>query len=380
VIRENLDRILEGLEPGHVEVLADDRIELGGCLLDTPSETWTAASNAARQSVAHAARGEVGFRRRRSPARVIRYLNAVRRADLTRRLGSVSEYHGLIVESIGPDVFVGELCEVHSTAPTRTVLAEVIGIRNGRVLLMPYEDLRGVTHGAEVVATGALARAGVGDELLGRIVDAFGAPLDSAAPPRLPEEQALYPGPINPLARTRIDTVLQTGVRAIDTMLTIGRGQRVAIISGSGVGKSTLLGMIARNMDADVNVIALVGERGREVRHFIEDSLGPEGLKRSVVVVATSDQPALVRRRAAFRGDRDRRALPGARPAGCADDGFRDALRRGAARDRLVDRRAAHRSRLHADGIRLSAAPARAGRDDRERVDHGFLYRSRRGR
>jgi len=180
------------------------------------------------------------------------------------------------------------------------VAAEVIGIRNGRVLLMPYEELRGVTYGAEVVATGRSARAAVGAGLLGRVVDAFGAPLDNGPPLALAAAQPLYPSPINPLARTRIDRVLETGVRVIDTLLTLGRGQRVAVISGSGVGKSTLLGMIARNMDADVNVIALVGERGREVRHFIEDSLGAHGLERSVVVVATSDQPALVRRRAAF--------------------------------------------------------------------------------
>jgi flagellum-specific ATP synthase len=229
---------------------------------------------------------------------VNQYLEAVRGAELTRRLGSVSEYHGLLVESIGPDVFVGELCEVRSGS--RPVAAEVIGIRNGRVLLMPYEDLRGVTYGAEVVATGKSARAAVGPGLLGRVVDAFGAPLDSGPPLALGAGQPLYPDPINPLARSRIDRVLETGVRVIDTLLTIGRGQRIAVISGSGVGKSTLLGMIARNMDADVNVIALVGERGREVRHFIEDSLGAQGLKRSVVVVATSDQPALVRRRAAF--------------------------------------------------------------------------------
>jgi flagellum-specific ATP synthase len=231
---------------------------------------------------------------------VTRLLDAVRGAELMRRLGSVTEYHGLVVESAGPDVFVGELCEVQSRSPARTVSAEVIGIRDGRVLLMPYEDLRGVTYGAEVVATGKAARAAVGDALLGRVVDAFGAPLDDGPRLALAAEQPLYPGPINPLARERIGRVLETGVRVIDTLLTIGRGQRIAVISGSGVGKSTLLGMIARNMDADVNVIALVGERGREVRHFIEDSLGPEGLKRSVVVVATSDQPALVRRRAAF--------------------------------------------------------------------------------
>jgi flagellum-specific ATP synthase len=206
---------------------------------------------------------------------VIHYLNAVRRADLTRRLGKVAEYHGLVVESVGPDVFIGELCEVHSTAPERTVFAEVIGIRNGRVLLMPYEDLRGVTYGADVVATGVSPRVHVGEELLGRVVDAFGSPIDAGPTPQLVEERGLYPSPINPLARTRIDTVLQTGVGAIDAMLTLGRGQRVAVISGSGVGKSTLLGMIARNMDADVNVIALVGERGPKVGHFIEDSLGP---------------------------------------------------------------------------------------------------------
>ena len=228
------------------------------------------------------------------------YLNAVREAELKRRLGSVTEYHGLVVESAGPDVFVGELCEVHSRAPARSVAAEVIGIRNGRVLLMPYEELRGVSYGAEVVATGRSARAAVGAGLLGRVVDAFGAPLDNGPPLALAAQQPLYPSPINPLARTRIDRVLETGVRVVDALLTLGRGQRVAVISGSGVGKSTLLGMIARNMDADVNVIALVGERGREVRHFIEDSLGAQGLERSVVVVATSDQPALVRRRAAF--------------------------------------------------------------------------------
>jgi len=199
----------------------------------------------------------------------MRYLHAVRDAELKRRLGSVTEYHGLVVESAGPDVFVGELCEVHSRAPERSVAAEVIGIRNGRVLLMPYEELRGVTYGAEVVATGRSARAAVGAGLLGRVVDAFGAPLDNGPPLALAAAQPLYPSPINPLARTRIDRVLETGVRVIDTLLTLGRGQRVAVISGSGVGKSTLLGMIARNMDADVNVIALVGERGREVRHFI---------------------------------------------------------------------------------------------------------------
>src|SRR5581483_5958769 len=165
--------------------------------------------------------------------------------------------------------------------------------------MTPYEEPRGISLGAEVVATGKTALMAVGANLLGRVIDAFGQPLDGKSLPLPAARYPVYPEPLNPLKRTRITEVLETGVRAIDTLLTIGRGQRVGIFSGSGVGKSTLLGMIARNMNADVNVIALVGERGREVRDFIEETLGPEGLKRSVVVAATSDQPALVRVRAA---------------------------------------------------------------------------------
>ena len=228
------------------------------------------------------------------------YLEAVRSADFVRRTGSVSQFFGLVIGSQGPDVFVGELCEVHSRTQGGPIAAEVIGLKEGKVLLMPYEELRGISLGSEVIATGKAAYVHVGDGLLGRVVDAFGVPLDGRPLPRLPASYPVYPAPINPLKRTRIKQVLETGIRAIDGMLTVGRGQRMGIFSGSGVGKSTLLGMIARNMNADVNVIALVGERGREVRDFIEDILGPEGLKRSVVVVATSDQPALMRMRAAM--------------------------------------------------------------------------------
>jgi flagellum-specific ATP synthase len=228
-----------------------------------------------------------------------RCLTAVRSADFVRRTGKVSQFFGLVVESIGPDVFVGELCEIYSRTQGTPVFAEVVGLREGKVLLMPYDELQGVSLGSEVIATGKAVYASVGEELLGRVIDAFGTPLDGRPAPRLTKQYPLHPEPINPLRRTRIRQVLETGVRPIDTLLTLGRGQRVGIFSGSGVGKSTLLGMIARNMNADVNVIALVGERGREVRDFIEDILGPEGLKRSVVVVATSDQPALVRTRAA---------------------------------------------------------------------------------
>lgn len=225
---------------------------------------------------------------------------AVRDSELVRRTGTVSQFSGLLIESIGPDAFVNELCEIHERANPAGVPAEVIALKAGRVLLMPYQDLRGISLGAEVIATGRSATVPVSQSMLGRVVDAFGAPLDGKGVVQPTAYQPLYAKPINPLARTRIVSILETGVRAIDSLLTVGRGQRMGIFSGSGVGKSSLLGMVARNMDADVNVVALVGERGREVRDFVEDVLGPEGLRRSVVVAATSDQPALVRRRAAF--------------------------------------------------------------------------------
>lgn len=228
------------------------------------------------------------------------YLTAVKATDFVRRTGKVSQLLGSVVESIGPDVFIGELCEIYSHTIGRPVCAEVVGLRESRVLMTPYEEPRGISLGAEVVATGRAVYMPVGEQLLGRVVDALGHPLDGKAPPPAVARYPIYPEPLNPLKRSRITQVLETAVRAIDTLLTIGRGQRVGIFSGSGVGKSTLLGMIARHMNADVNVIALVGERGREVRDFIEGTLGPKGLARSVVVVATSDQPALVRMRAAL--------------------------------------------------------------------------------
>lgn len=229
------------------------------------------------------------------------YLHAAQRTELIRRLGKVTQFFGLIVESNGPDVFLGELCEIYSQGGESVpVAAEVVGIRDGKVLLMPYGELRGIGLGSEVIATGRPVEVNVGNELLGRVVDAFGKPLDGKPLSNSGKLYPLYKEPINPLKRPRINKILETGVRAVDTLLTVGRGQRMGIFAGSGVGKSTLMGMIARNMNADVNVIALIGERGREVADFIEQSLGDEGLKRSVVVVATSDQPALVRLRAAL--------------------------------------------------------------------------------
>ena len=228
-----------------------------------------------------------------------RYVEAVRTAQLVRKLGHVRQLGGVGIEANGPDTVIGEICEVRprSGAP---VLAEVVGLRDGRTTLMPYGDIEGLGIGCEVVATGRMPRVGVGAGLLGRVIDAFGEPLDGKPAPRTEATRALKSAPLNPLTRPPIDTVLETGVRCIDALLTIGLGQRIGIFAGSGVGKSTLLGMIARNTLAEVNVIALIGERGREVREFIDRQLGPEGLARSVVVVATSDQPALARARAAY--------------------------------------------------------------------------------
>lgn len=229
-----------------------------------------------------------------------RYVSAVRNAQFMRRTGRVTQFFGLVLESNGPDVFLGEVCEIYSHANGVPIKAEVVGLKDGKVLLMPYGELNGVSLGSEVIATGRPVEVMIGEGLLGRVIDAFGQPIDGKPMPLFQEHYHLKSEPLNPLTRARIKDVLETGVRSIDTLLTLGRGQRVGIFSGSGVGKSTLLGMIARNMRADVNVIGLIGERGREVLEFIEKNLGRDGLKRSVVVVATSDQPALVRSRAAY--------------------------------------------------------------------------------
>lgn len=229
-----------------------------------------------------------------------RYLHAVKDAQWVRRTGRITQLLGLVAEANGPDVFLGERCEILSPSARAPISAEVVGLRQGKVLLMPYGETRGIGLGSEVVASGEPAQIPVGHVLIGRVVDAFCAPLDGRPLDGFEANYPLYAQPLNPLERTRISAVLETGVRAIDGLLTLGRGQRMGIFAGSGVGKSTLLGMIARNMNADVNVIALVGERGREVRSFIEESLGEEGLKRSVVIAATSDQPALIRSHAAL--------------------------------------------------------------------------------
>jgi flagellum-specific ATP synthase len=212
----------------------------------------------------------------------------------------VQQVVGLVIESVGPAARIGELCELHSGRTASPIRAEVVGFRDNRVLLMPLGDMTNISHGDEVRSTGRTLTVPVGECLLGRTLDALGVPIDGGAPIIGAEEREAHQTPPHPLQRQRISAPLALGVRAIDAFLTCGRGQRIGIFSGSGVGKSTLLGMIARNSEADVNVIALIGERGREVRDFIERDLGEAGMRKSVVVVATSDQPAILRLKGAL--------------------------------------------------------------------------------
>jgi flagellum-specific ATP synthase len=229
-----------------------------------------------------------------------RLLESVRAADWVKRTGRIVRSVGLTVESEGPDARLGEICEISARGRGDRTLAEVVGFAEGRVLLMPYDDLLGIESGSEVLASGESAHVLAGRHLLGRVIDGFGQPIDERPLSATGTKRALYPPPLNPLRRGMVEQVLETGVRAIDALLTIGCGQRVGIFSGSGVGKSTVVGMIARQVKADVSVIALIGERGREVKTFVETGLSAEARGRTVVVAATSDQPALVRRRAAF--------------------------------------------------------------------------------
>jgi flagellum-specific ATP synthase len=227
---------------------------------------------------------------------------ALQDADLHRRHGRVCDLIGLIVESTGLEAEVGEVCSIETGRGRTAVPAEVVGFRAGRTLLMALGDATGIGPGARVTATGRALRVDVADSLLGRALDGLGRPIDGLGPvggagSRARDVQA---SPPDPLERPRIHERVSLGVRALDALVPCGRGQRLGIFAGSGVGKSSLLGMIARSTSAEVNVICLVGERGREVREFIERDLGPEGLARSVVIVATSDQPALVRIKAAF--------------------------------------------------------------------------------
>ena len=230
----------------------------------------------------------------------LRYQERLSKLNGAGPVGRVVKVVGLTVESQGPPAALGEACSI-STRDGRETLAEVVGFRDGRVLLMPWEQLDGICPGAAVRSTGCPLQVPVGNAVLGRIVDPLGRPLDDLGPLAAQhDKKSIVRDVPNPSRRGRISQVVETGVRVMDAFTTCGRGQRIGIFAGSGVGKSSLLGMISRHSSAEINVIALIGERGREVLEFVEKDLGPEALKRSVIIVATSDQPALVRVKAAF--------------------------------------------------------------------------------
>ncbi len=229
-----------------------------------------------------------------------KYSSALKENTLLKFSGRVSKIIGLMIESIGPAVEIGEVCDIYPIKNTQSLKGEVVGFNNDKVLIMPLGDMTGIGPGSRVVATGHALQVDVSEDLLGRILDGLGNPIDEMGKPSNDKKYPANNDPPNPLFRDKIVEPIPLGIRTLDTLLTCGRGQRIGIFAGSGVGKSTLLGMIAKYTKADVNVIALVGERGREVREFIENDLGEEGLKRSVVVVATSDKPALVRVKAAL--------------------------------------------------------------------------------
>ena len=229
-----------------------------------------------------------------------KYHRRLSRVNTMKLTGTVSRATSMLVESLGPEVPVGELCELTTQTKDKSVLAEVVGFKEKRTLLMPIGNTDGISPKSEVIATGYPLNIKLGVSLIGRVLDGLGNPIDNKGPVTYDETRAVYNDPPDPMERHLITEPINTGIRAIDSLLTCGKGQRLGIFSGSGVGKSTLLGNIAKSSKADVNVIALIGERGREVREFIEHNLGEEGLKKSVVVVVTSDKPAVVRMKGGF--------------------------------------------------------------------------------
>lgn len=224
-----------------------------------------------------------------------KYIEAVQDTRTLWQDGKVVEVIGLVITSTGPATSVGELCKIYPHPDSEPVLAEVVGFRNNQVLLMPLGDLSGINPGSVVVATGENLSINVGHELIGRVVGGIGQPIDGKGSIKTSQRRPIYANPPDPLARTRIKEQMVTGIRAVDSFVACGKGQRMGIFSGSGVGKSVLMGMVARNSRSPINVIGLIGERGREVREFLEKDLGEEGLSRSVVVSVTSDQPPLVK-------------------------------------------------------------------------------------
>lgn len=229
-----------------------------------------------------------------------KYHRALGQVNSIRIHGKVTEIIGLVVEGNGPAASIGELCGIFPSGSANPVTAEVVGFKKGKVLLMPLQTIQGLSPGCKIVSLGRKAGVNVGKNLLGRVIDGLGNPIDNKGSIECESDYPIYADPINPLERGRIAEPVDLGIRALNGILSCGKGQRMGIFAGSGVGKSILLGMMARNTNADVNVIGLIGERGREVREFLEKNLGQKGLARSVVVVAGSDMHPLIRMRAAY--------------------------------------------------------------------------------
>lgn len=247
------------------------------------------------------------------------------------RYGKVAKVVGLTIESLGPDAKLNDLCRIFLDSDrTVSVMAEVVGFRDKHILLMPFENVEGIGVGCMVENTGHPLSILVDDNILGHTLDGLGRPTD-VDHLELSKEYPVEAMPPDPMSRVIIRDVLSLGVKAVDGLITVGKGQRIGIFAGSGVGKSTLMGMFARNTRADINVIALIGERGREVREFIENDLGEEGMRRSVVVVATSRQTGADPEQGGENGDGDRGIFQGSRQGCAADDGFLDPFFYGAA-------------------------------------------------
>lgn len=235
-----------------------------------------------------------------NPDMMNKFSAAIGKTSTVQMSGRITKVVGLVLESDGPKAPIGEVCVLKNKQDKEICKSEIVGFRDNKILSMVLGELSEIAPGTQIIASGEPLSVNVGDALLGRILDGLGTAIDNKGNISADERRPITAQPPNPLQRMRITKPIATGIRAIDGMLTFGKGQRVGIFSGSGIGKSTLLGMIARNTSADINVIALIGERGREVREFIEKDLGPKGLQRSIVVVATSDSPSLVRVKASL--------------------------------------------------------------------------------
>jgi flagellum-specific ATP synthase len=300
----------EGQAPEHADIIADRHLLRGGCLIETEFGVVDARVEKQLAVICN----DLKAVEQEQPAKpnddaddgtgnedlFTQFDQAIATAAPIRTCGNVTQVVGLVVEANGPVAQLGCICDIHGSESEQPVMAEVLGFREKTVLMMPLEDIRSIGPGSRVVARQQKASVAVGPQLLGRIIDGLGNPIDGLGPLNTDHSTPIYAVPINPLLRQRIRRPLDMGVRSINGLLSVGCGQRMGIFAGSGVGKSVLMGMIARRSSADVNVIALIGERGRELNDFVEKELGEEGLRKSVVVVATSDHLPLVRVRGAF--------------------------------------------------------------------------------